>query len=131
MTKPEAVTQEDRDLVKPERKTAMNKDEIAGLIEEARLDARDRLCPKLHRRTKPMTEAERMAAKLGAAQKRGILNLTEEWGASGEHQAMKRLWHRTDIRQLIDHKHRTDDCWCLRPIGLAVRKVLERSNDTD
>jgi hypothetical protein len=69
-------------------------------------------------------DARHIAAKLGASQKRGILNLSDEWGPSGERAAMKRLWHRDDIPLLIDHKHRTDDCWILRPIGLAVRNIL-------
>lgn len=62
--------------------------------------------------------------KLGAAQKRGILALSDDFGPSGEHAAMKRLWHRDDIPMLVDHQHCADDSWSLRPLGLAVRARL-------
>ncbi len=79
-----------------------------------------------------MTEAvdvAEIARGLGAAQKRGILALSGEWGPSGEHAAMKRLWYRADIPLLLDHRHRTDDCWMLRSIGLAVRAHLLSETD--
>jgi len=82
----------------------------------------------LHQGTNMTTDTANVAeiAKaLGKAQKRGILALSEQWGPSGEHQAMKRLWYRNDIPMLLDHKSRTDDCWQLRPIGLAVRAHLQ------
>jgi len=67
-----------------------------------------------------------IAGKLGRVQRRAIAKLTEEWGPSGEHEACKRLWFRTDIPLLLDHKHMTDDCWKLRPIGVAVRAEIVR-----
>jgi hypothetical protein len=78
-----------------------------------------------------MNNVAEIAKKLGKAQKRGVLNLSDKWGASGEHQAMKRLWYRDDIPMLLDHKSRTDDCWQLRPIGLAVRAHLQAEAMTD
>lgn len=63
--------------------------------------------------------------KLGAAQKRGILALSDDFRPSGEHQAMVRLWYRDDIPLLVDHRHRTNDCWRLRPLGLRVRAALQ------
>lgn len=74
-------------------------------------------------------EAVEIAARLGAAQKRGLLNLSDKWGPSGEHAAMKRLWYRDDVPLLLDHRHKTNDCWQLRPLGIAVRKYLEATND--
>ncbi len=70
-------------------------------------------------------EAATIARKLGVAQKRAILNLSADWGPSGEYTAAKRLWLRSDIPLLLDHRHRTDDCWQLRPIGLEVRTILQ------
>ena len=67
-----------------------------------------------------------IARKLGAAQKLTILSLSEEWGPAASHAAAKRLWRRCDIPLLLDHKYRTDNCWALRPIGLAVRAELEK-----
>lgn len=66
-----------------------------------------------------------IARKLGAAQRRAMLALSADWGPSGDHRACIRLWYRNDISQLLDHAHQTDDCWKLRPIGLAVQAVLK------
>ncbi len=77
------------------------------------------------------SEIARIASRLGAAQKRGVLNLSRKWGASGEHQAMKRLWYRNDIPLFLDHKYRTDDCWQLRPIGQSVRALLEQEQSNE
>jgi len=70
---------------------------------------------------------DRIARKLGSAQKRVILALSGEWGPSGNHAAASRLWWRGDIPMLLDHRHQTDDCWKLRPLGIAVREYLERN----
>lgn len=80
-----------------------------------------------------VAEIAKITRTLGAAQKRGILNLpgNGDWGVSGQHQALKRLWLRSDIPHLIDHRHLTDDCWSLRPTGLAVRAYLENRHATD
>lgn len=69
---------------------------------------------------------EQIARKLGAAQRRVVLALFDEWAESGNQAAAKRLWYRNDIPQLLDHRHRTNDCWQLRPIGIAVQAVLRR-----
>jgi len=71
------------------------------------------------------SEAERVAKGLGAAQKRTILSLDEDWGPAYSHAAAKRLWYRNDIPLLLDHRHRTNNCWSLRPLGLAVRAILQ------
>lgn len=73
----------------------------------------------------------RIAVKLGSAQKRVILSLSAEWGPSSDHQAAKRLWYRNDIPLLLDHRHRTNNCWSLRPLGLAVRNHLTGERDHD
>lgn len=71
-------------------------------------------------------EVVRIARGLGRAQRRVILSLTEDWGKAACHTTAKRIWY--GIRgwhYLIDHKHCTDNCWRLRPIGLAVRAYLQ------
>ncbi len=66
-----------------------------------------------------------LAGKLGAAQKRGILNLeVESFKPSSEHQAMKRLWYRVDVPSLVAHAHCANDQWRLTPLGLALRDHL-------
>ena len=72
-----------------------------------------------------MSDEAKIAAKLGRAQRRAIMNLGADFGPSGEHRACVRMWWRDDIPRLIDHKHLTDDCWSLRPLGLAVKAYLE------
>ena len=75
-------------------------------------------------------DVEKIAQKLGTAQTRVILSLSLGWGPSGDNAAAKRIWYRGDIPRLIDHKHRTDDCWCLTQTGLAVRAYLkDQAND--
>lgn len=74
-----------------------------------------------------MTKQEEIAwiaRKLGSAQKRVVMALSAEWGPSGNHAAATRLWCRQDIPLLLDHRHQTDDCWSLRPKGIAVRAYL-------
>jgi hypothetical protein len=73
-------------------------------------------------------EAVVIARKLGAAQRRTVLSLTDDWGKAASHAAAKRLWYRNDIPLLLDHRHRTDNCWALRPARhRAVRRILERT----
>lgn len=75
-----------------------------------------------------MSDAREIAEGLGKTQRRVILSLGPNWGSSADYQCAKRMWY--GIRGgylLIDHKHRTDNCWRLRPLGLAVRKILEDS----
>lgn len=78
--------------------------------------------------TDPHPSPVEIARKLGSAQRRVVLSLPGDgnWGRSANHQAAKRLWYRNDIPLLIDHRHRTDNVWSLRPLGLAVRAELER-----
>lgn len=73
------------------------------------------------------------AAKLGAAQRRIILALGADWGPSPDHQATKRMWHgitgRGVKRQrgplyVVEHKHRTDNCWRLNDNGLRLQVAL-------
>jgi len=73
-------------------------------------------------------DPRKIAQKLGKAQRRVVLALSSTWGPSGGHAAAKRLLYRQDIPLLLDHRHRSDDCWSLRPIGLAVRAILEINN---
>lgn len=77
--------------------------------------------------TSPPPDVAEIAGKLGAAQKRTVLSLSGEWGRAACHQAAKRLWWRNDIPMLLDHKHCTDNCWQLRPLGLQVRAHLEQN----
>ncbi len=83
-----------------------------------------------------MTSSEDMLAlaeRLGPAQKRVILALSEDWGKSPCHQTAKRMWYGVSGRgircqrgpvYLIEHKHRTDNCWRLNERGLAVQASL-------
>lgn len=70
-------------------------------------------------------EVEAIARKLGAAQRRTVLSLSGEWGKAACHQAAKRLWWRTDIPFLVQHKHCADNIWRLTNHGLAIRRHLE------
>lgn len=65
-----------------------------------------------------------IARKLGKAQQRTLLSLSLEWGPAADHRAAKRLWYREE--RLVDHKHRTDNCWCLTQLGMAVRAEVSR-----
>lgn len=65
---------------------------------------------------------EALARKLGRAQKRTILSLSEAWGKAADHRAAKRLWYRDP--RLVDHRHLTDNCWALTPLGIEMRDYL-------
>jgi hypothetical protein len=71
-----------------------------------------------------MTEAERIAAGLSTKAKASILH---HWPVSIHrlHNSHRRHFNRN---QLIEPSSLTQ--YRLTPLGLAVRKVLERSNDT-
>ncbi|WP_155262915.1 hypothetical protein [Sphingomonas segetis] len=80
-----------------------------------------------------MSELADLAAKLGAAQRRVILALGEDWGPSPDHQAAKRMWYGISGRGIkrtrglvyvIEHKHRTDNCWRLNERGLELQAAL-------
>jgi hypothetical protein len=82
--------------------------------------------------TEQHTPAE-IAAVLGAAQRRVLLSLSEEWGKACDHQAAKRMFYgvrgRGGLRlnryyYLVEHKHRTDNCWRLSTWGSAVRAAI-------
>lgn len=68
-----------------------------------------------------------IASRLGKTQRRGLLALSGDFGPSGEFVAMRRLWYRKDIPQILDHQHAERDCWALRPIGIAVRGFILRT----
>lgn len=73
------------------------------------------------------------AGRLGAAQKRVILGLKASWGPSPCHQTAKRMWMGVTGRGIkrqrgplyvIEHKHRTDNCWRLNDNGLRLQVAL-------
>lgn len=72
-----------------------------------------------------MDSVAEIAGRLGPVQIATILSLGDDWGPALSHRAAKRLWYRE--QRLVDHKHRTDNCWGLTPLGLAVRAYLEQS----
>jgi hypothetical protein len=63
-----------------------------------------------------------LARKLGKRQREVVLALTGEWGAAPCHRAAKRLWW--NEYNIVDHKHRTDNCWRLNDKGAFVKSVL-------
>jgi hypothetical protein len=74
-----------------------------------------------------------LAERLGPAQRRVILALGEDWGKSPCHQTAKRMWYGVTGRgvkrlrgplYIIEHKHRTDNCWRLNDTGLALQAAL-------
>jgi hypothetical protein len=78
-------------------------------------------------------ELASFAERLGPAQRRVILALSEEWGPSPCHQTAKRMWYGITGRGIrrqrgpmyvIDHKHCTDNCWRLNDDGLALQNAL-------
>lgn len=70
------------------------------------------------------TDLAAIARRIGAAQKRSILSLSEEWGPAADHRACVRLFYSSD-RPLVLHKHQTDNCWSLSELGLALRHHLQ------
>jgi hypothetical protein len=73
------------------------------------------------------------AERLGPAQKRVILGLSAEWGPSPDHQTTKRMWYGVTGRGIkrqrgplyvVEHKHRTDNCWRLNSDGLRLQVAL-------
>jgi hypothetical protein len=76
--------------------------------------------------------AEYVAARLGKAQRRVILSLTDDWGRAACHQTARRMfWGVTDRRYtVIHHKHRTDNCWCLSTLGERVKEWLLATQST-
>jgi hypothetical protein len=78
-------------------------------------------------------DPSRVAAALGPAQRKVLLSLTIEWGEASDHQCAKRMWYgvrgRGGLRlseevHLIEHKHRTDNCWRLNGLGVIVRDAI-------
>jgi len=96
-----------------------------------------------------MTEAERIAAGLTPAMEKALLALSYDWKA-GPTLRDSDAEQMTGLRELglvarefgdmgknitaseTGFRVRLSACWyfCLTDLGLAVRKVLERSNDT-
>jgi len=93
--------------------------------------------------TDRLLELADLAERLGPAQRRIILALGEDWGPSPDHQATKRMWYGVTGRGIkrqrgpvyvVEHKHRTDNCWRLNDNGLALQSALrakaqEQSHD--
>lgn len=77
----------------------------------------------------PSELARYIAARLGKAQRRVILSLTEDWGRAACHQTARRMFYgvTTNRYTVVRHKHRTDNCWCLSDLGLAVKEELVRA----
>ncbi len=70
-------------------------------------------------------DGSEVAARLGNAQRRVILSLTDDWGPAACHQTAKRMfWGVRGGFYLVEHKHRTDNCWSLNTRGLAVKRAL-------
>lgn len=78
-------------------------------------------------------DLEILAAKLGPAQRRVILSLSDKWGPSSDHQAAKRMWYGITGRGIkrqrgpvyvIEHRHMTDNCWRLNDVGLALQRAI-------
>ena len=71
-------------------------------------------------------EAAMIARKLGKRQRAVVLRLSENWGPSGDYKTAKAMWYGVGAVRwhVIDHKHRTHDCWCLNSRGLAVKAAL-------
>jgi DNA replication protein DnaC len=69
-----------------------------------------------------------LAGKLGERQREVVLALTGEWGKALCHRAAKRLlWNEHNI---VDHKHRTDNCWRLNAKGAFVQSALRSQATT-
>lgn len=67
-----------------------------------------------------------IAARLGRAQRRTILSLTGRWGKAASHQCARRMfWGIRGGHYLVEHKHKTDNCWRLTSLGLLVRTHLK------
>ena len=71
-------------------------------------------------RIEELFDPVREASQLGRRQREVVAALGEDWGPALDHQCAKRLWY----RNLVDHKHRTDNVWCLTRRGLAVQSAL-------
>jgi hypothetical protein len=75
-------------------------------------------------------DPERMAAellpRLGRAQRRVISSLTEEWGEAACHKTAKRMFYGVagQHRPVVFHKHRTDNCWRLSDLGMALKAAI-------
>lgn len=67
-----------------------------------------------------------IAAKLGRVQKLTVLSLSNHWKPAYDHRAAIRLWYREP--RLVEHKSRTDNCWALNNLGLAVRNILSEQS---
>lgn len=67
-----------------------------------------------------------VAAKLGKAQRRVILSLSDHWGEASCHRTAKRMFYGvgTEGHTVVQHKHMTDNCWRLSKLGLAVKEAL-------
>jgi hypothetical protein len=82
---------------------------------------------------KDVSEWVSMAERLGPAQRRVIIGLSAQWGPSPCHQTAKRMWMGITGRGIrrargplyvIEHKHRSDNCWRLNDNGLRLQVAL-------
>lgn len=70
-----------------------------------------------------------IAARLGRAQRAVILSLSEQWGPASSHKTARRMfWGIRGGHYLVNHKHQTDNCWSLTPLGIALKAHLEQSH---
>jgi hypothetical protein len=74
----------------------------------------------------PSRLAAELLPRLGQAQKRVILSLTEDWGEAACHKTAKRMFHGVggQHRPLVLHKHCTDNCWALSDLGMALKQAI-------
>lgn len=80
----------------------------------------------------PARIVEYIVPRLGKAQRRVLLSLTEDWGEAACHKTAKRMfWGVTDRDYtLVFHKHRTDNCWQLSDLGASVKAALAAGSGT-
>lgn len=83
--------------------------------------------------TAGVTEWLDFAERLGPAQRRIVLALGADWGASPDHEATKRMWHGVTGRgikrqrgplYIVDHRHGHNNCWRLNDNGLRLQVAL-------
>lgn len=74
----------------------------------------------------PTPIAQFIAKKLGKAQRRVILSLTDDWGKAACHQTARRMFYGVTERHytVIHHKHCTDNCWRLNDLGERIKAIL-------
>lgn len=73
-------------------------------------------------------DVEALAAKLTKAQRAVVMSLPADgdFGKAADARCARRMWWgiQREHHRLIEHRHLTDNCWCLNSFGLAVREIL-------